>query len=198
MHHVGGDTVSDGYRSVAATGVQQGAGHRARLLLPFIGMRVSWLRLFAMSGAIVVGALGTIAPVRAHGGESGIDVAPAQVSAGGQVTVFGEDLEPSTLMALHLLTAEGDELVGEPMTDEVGHFSLPLSLPGDLAERVYELRLTAPSGESSSTFVTIIRAEAADGGAGASPNTGTGLIIAGALALASIGLLVLALRPRRT
>jgi hypothetical protein len=143
--------------------------------------------------------MGSIAPVLAHGGEAGIDVFPTQASAGGQVTVFGEDLQPNTVMALHLLTADGDELVGEPTTDDVGHFSFPLSLPHDLGERVYELRLTAPSGESSSTFVTIIGSEAAGRGAqSASADAGGGLIIAGAMALAGIGLLVLAARSGRT
>lgn len=198
MHLVWGHTVPDGHGSIAVIGSRDGAGHRARLRLHFPRTAVDWRRLAAVSAAILLAGLGTIAPVSAHGGDAGIEVRPAQASAGDEVTVFGEDLEPSTLMALHLLTARGDELMGEPMTDEAGHFTLRLSLPEDLTERVYELRLTAPSGQTSSTFLTIIRSEASDGSAGASPDAGMGLIIAGILALGGLGLLALALRPRRT
>src|ERR687898_1729171 len=81
------------------------------------------------------------AVVNAHGGEAGILVFPAEAPIGATVTVFGEDLAPDTTLELYVLTAVGEVLIGEPMTDEIGHFSFEWTLPADLAPRVYELRL---------------------------------------------------------
>ena len=120
-----------------------------------------------------------------------------EASAGDQVTVFGEDLEPRAEMTLHLLTADGDELVGEPMTDDQGHFSFALTLPADLAERVYELRLTDSSGATSSTFVTVVGPETAADAADPREDPGGGLLMAGVLGLAGVALLVLALGTGR-
>jgi hypothetical protein len=149
------------------------------------------LALLALCATVLVPGV-----TMAHGGEAGIEVFPAQATAGAEVTVFGEDLEGDTAMELHLLTADGEVLVGEPTTDEVGHFSETVTLPTNLTERVYELRLTAPSGYSSSTYVTVIgsetgAAEAAD----TSSDLSSGLLTAAVLGLAGIGLLALALRP---
>ena len=136
---------------------------------------------------------------QAHGGEAVISTFPAQAPAGGEVTVFGEDLEADALMQLHLLTADGDLLVAEPMTDEAGHFSAKVTLPETLTERTYELRLTAPTGASTSTFITVVSpgAREAKGNASTSSDPRSGLLMAGVLALAGMGLVVLALRPAK-
>ena len=135
----------------------------------------------------------------AHGGESGIEVFPAHAEAGGEVTVFGEDLEIDAAMKLHLLTSDGEVLVGEPTTDEAGHFSETVILPANLTERLYELRLTAPSGFSSSTYVMVGGAatNAAEETASTSSDSRSGLLMAGVMALAGIGLVALALRPTK-
>ena len=132
----------------------------------------------------------------AHGGEAGISAFPAQAPAGGELTVFGEDLEPDASMQLHLLTAEGDLLVAEPRTDAAGHLTANVTLPETLTERTYELRLTAPTGASTSTFVTVVRSDT--GAAERNPSTPSissiGVLAAAVLALAGLGLLILALR----
>ena len=136
------------------------------------------------------------AVAQAHGGEPAISAFPAQAAAGGELTVFGEDLEPDASMQLHLLTAEGNLLVAEPRTDAAGHFTAKVTLPDTLTERTYELRLTAPTGASTSTFVTVVRSDtgAADRNPSTPSNSSTGILTAAVLTLAGIGLLILALR----
>lgn len=154
---------------------------------------VSRLRLLPLSLALwVLVGLGATAPVGGHGGETEIEAVPAEATGGDQVTVFGEDLEPSAIMALHLLTADGDELVGEPMTDEQGHFSFAFTLPTDLSERVYELRLTDPSGATTSTFIMVVGPETTGDAEDPGPDN-RGLLMAGVLGLAGVSLLALAL-----
>ena len=143
-----------------------------------------------------------IAPAvaKAHGGEAAISTFPAQAPPGGEVTVFGEDLEADAPMQIHLLTADGELLIAEPRTDEAGHFSASVTLPDTLAERIYELRLTAPSGASTSTFVTVVGSDtgATEGDARTHSYSTSGLLMAAVLALAGIGLLALALRPTKS
>ncbi|MGH2401263.1 MAG: hypothetical protein ACRDE6_01010 [Candidatus Limnocylindria bacterium] len=159
------------------------------------------MRLLRPNLAILLLSMATLVPAvaSAHGGEAGITTFPAEAPAGGPVTAFGEDLEPETPMQLHLLTADGDLLVAEPTTDEAGHFSMTLTLPDTLTERTYELRLTSPSGESISTFVTVAGSgtDAADAPANASSGSTSGLLWAAILGLGGIGLLALALRPTK-
>ena len=159
------------------------------------------MRVLQLILATLVLSAPAVVPVvaKAHGGEPAIGTFPAQAPAGGEVTVFGEDLEPDAPMKLHLLTADGDLLVAEPRTDEAGHFSATVTLPDSLTERNYELRLTSPSGESTSTFVAVVGSQAgpAEGSASTPSDATSGLLTAAVLALAGISLLVLATRPTK-
>jgi hypothetical protein len=148
--------------------------------------------------AFVVAAV-PAAPVVAHGGEGpSLEVVPNRVEPGETVTVLGEELAPLTPIHVDLLTAAGNQRVIETEVDEEGHFIQSLTVPAELAPRVYELRGTDGAGIEVSTFLTVLASEepSADTGPPA-PMAVMGLALAGVLAGAALILLIVRRIPAR-
>jgi hypothetical protein len=143
------------------------------------------LRAVPLAIAVVIAAIA--GPASAHGGAAALEATPSRVTAGGSLTVFGDDLSPSVSGLVHLLTARGDILVGRAEMDADGHLQLPIQVPADLPPRIYELRLTDDLGIVVSTFVTVEESAADDGGL-------LRLVVAAIGAAVALGVLIWALR----
>ena len=84
--------------------------------------------------------LATAAAVIAHGAGAGIEVEPSTVTAGGTVTLVGENLEPNDERVLVLVGADLTLDLGMVTTDEMGEFSLEVVIPAHLPAAVYEFQ----------------------------------------------------------
>jgi hypothetical protein len=112
------------------------------------------------------------------------------VAAGESVTVYGDDMSPGVPGLLHLLTADGELLVGRADIGPDGHLIAAIQVPADLPPRVYELRLTDDLGLTFSTFITVV-------GAAAEGEPALALrFLAVAGAMLAIGMLAWAIWPR--
>ena len=114
-------------------------------------------------------------PVMAHEGEegAGIEVEPANVTAGGTCVLAGTGLEPNSERVLVLA---GEDLVvdlGSVTTDAEGMFQVELAIPAHLPSGTYELRAI---GDETLTTPLAITA-AAGPGASPGPDPATEVIV---------------------
>jgi len=79
-------------------------------------------------------------PVLGHGTGAVIEVEPETVTAGGTVTVVGENLEPNDERILILTGADVRLDLGTVMTDAEGMFSLEVIIPSHLPSAIYEFQ----------------------------------------------------------
>lgn len=79
-------------------------------------------------------------PVLAHGSGAGIEVLPDTITAGGTVTLVGENLEPNDERVLLLIGADVRLELGTVTTDAEGMFSLEVTIPAHLPGGVYEFQ----------------------------------------------------------
>jgi len=79
-------------------------------------------------------------PTLGHGTGAVIEVEPETVTAGGTVTVVGENLEPNDERILILTGADVRLELGTVMTDAEGMFSLSVTIPVHLPGAVYEFQ----------------------------------------------------------
>jgi hypothetical protein len=91
--------------------------------------------LFA-SGMLLLAA-GTAA---GHGSGAVIEVEPSTVTAGGTVTLVGENLEPNDDRILILTGADVRLELGTVTTDAEGMFSIEIVIPAHLPSAVYEFQ----------------------------------------------------------
>jgi len=80
-------------------------------------------------------------PVLGHGTGAVIEVVPETVTAGGTVTVVGENLEPNDERILILTGADVRLDLGTVVTDADGMFSLSVTIPAHLPGAVYEFQV---------------------------------------------------------
>jgi len=79
-------------------------------------------------------------PALGHGTGAVIEVEPETVTAGGTVTVVGENLEPNDERILILTGADVRLELGTVVTDMEGMFSLSVTIPVHLPGAVYEFQ----------------------------------------------------------
>jgi hypothetical protein len=79
-------------------------------------------------------------PVLAHGSGARIEVQPDTVTAGGTVTLVGENLEPKNERVVLLVGADMRLELGSVTTDAEGMFSLQVAIPAHLPGGVYEFQ----------------------------------------------------------
>ena len=119
-------------------------------------------RYLALGALLALGAfLLAVGPALGHGAGAAIEVQPETVTAGGTVTLVGENLEPNDERILILTGADVRLDLGTVVTDADGMFSLEVTIPAHLLGAVYEfqaigdetltvqLNVLAASGSSS-------------------------------------------------
>ena len=79
-------------------------------------------------------------PVLAHGTGAAIEVQPDTVTAGGMVTLVGENLEPNDERVVLLIGADVRLELGTVTTDAEGMFTLQVTIPAHLPGGVYEFQ----------------------------------------------------------
>jgi len=133
----------------------QRAHRRRRALGPALPLGMSILLLAA-------------GPALGHGTGAVIEVEPETVTAGGTVTVVGENLEPNDERILILTGADVRLELGTVVTDAEGMFSLSVTIPAHLPGAVYEfeaigdeiltvqLNVLAAPGSSAGTQPTAV------------------------------------------
>ena len=110
--------------------------------------------LFAAVAALAVLGAALPAAVRAHDGESAVDLLPNRASPGDTVRLVGDDLQPGDRVDFVLLTAGGPLDVGTSIVTSEGHIDASITVP-ELDPRIYELRVTAADGSALSTYLTV-------------------------------------------
>ncbi len=108
------------------------------------------------------------APVSAHGTGASLEVAPDTITAGGTVTVVGENLEPNDTRILVLTGADVTLDFGEVTTDAEGMFRMEITIPAHLPGAVYQVQAIGDEVMSVSLNV-----EAAAGMASSAPAAAT-------------------------
>jgi len=91
--------------------------------------------LFALSVLLLAAG-----PALGHGAGAVIEVEPETVTAGGTVTVVGENLEPNDERILILTGADVRLELGTVVTDAEGMFRLSVTIPAHLPGAVYEFQ----------------------------------------------------------
>jgi hypothetical protein len=122
--------------------------------------RRGWLGRPLMAVGLVLLAAG---PALGHGSGARIEVAPDTVTAGGTVTLVGENLEPNDKRILILTGADLRLDLGTVTTDDQGMFSLQVTIPAHLPGAVYEFQ--AIGDETLTVQLNVV------GGAGSSPGS---------------------------
>jgi hypothetical protein len=79
-------------------------------------------------------------PALGHGSGAVIEVEPSTVTAGGTVTLVGENLEPKDDRILILTGADVRLELGTVTTDADGMFSIKIVIPAHLPSAVYEFQ----------------------------------------------------------
>jgi len=82
----------------------------------------------------------TTGPALGHGSGAVIEVEPSTVTAGGTVTLVGENLEPNDERVVLLVGADVRLELGTVTTDDDGMFSLEITIPAHLPGAVYEFQ----------------------------------------------------------
>jgi len=147
-----------------------------------------YLRLVVLLSA---GAVLTMAasPVWAHGSGASVEVAPDTITAGGKVTIVGENLEPNDKRIL-VLTGAGVTLdFGEVTTDAEGMFSKEITIPAHLPAAVYQVQAIGDEVLSATLNVEAAAGIASTAPAAASepaPRQRSGIELALVLALAAV------------
>jgi len=101
-------------------------------------------------------------PVLGHGTGAVIEVEPETVTAGGTVTLVGENLEPNDERILLLIGADVRLDLGTVVTDAEGMFSLEVVIPSHLPGAVYEFQ--AIGDETLTAQLNVVSADALSAG----------------------------------
>jgi hypothetical protein len=120
-------------------------------------MRRTALAVMLLAG----GQLFVAGAVLAHGSGAAIEVEPSTVTAGGTVTLAGENLEPNDERVLVLKGPDATLDLGTVTTDEMGAFSVQETIPGHLPSGVYEFQAI---GDETLTVQLNVEGTAANGG----------------------------------
>jgi len=136
-------------------------------------MKSHILRSLVAFAALALVPFGTAA---AHG-EPLIAVEPVMVSAGGQITVTGSEMEPGEVFAVSLEGPAGSILLGEATVTgdgEEGGFTATFTIPAETPPGSYAVRAAADEGEATTADLTVTpsAAEASAGPAMAKEPTG--------------------------
>lgn len=104
-------------------------------------------RRFALVSAVLL----ALAPATGlgHGGGLELNVSPANIAAGDEVTVSGEGFAPSATLELHLTGPNGDAHFGDVTATEEGEIIYSVRIPGDVVPGLYLLRAESAAQEAS-------------------------------------------------
>ncbi len=155
--------------------------------------------------ALSAGALLTIAasPAWGHGSGARVEVEPDTITAGGTVTVVGENLEPNDKRILVLIGADVTLDFGEVTTDANGTFSEKITIPAHVPGAVYQVQAIGDEVLSATLNVEAAAGMASTAPAAASeppPRQRGGIELAIILALTALAAclgVVLVLRAER-
>ncbi len=114
-------------------------------------------RLLTSAALAAVLALALTRIALAHG-EPVIVVEPAIVSAGGQITVTGTEMEPGEVFATTLEGVAGSIPLGEATVTgegEEGGFTATFTIPSDIAPGSYTVRAATEAGETAAADLTV-------------------------------------------
>jgi len=113
--------------------------------------------------------------VAAHDGFTGIILEPDHANPGGVVAVRGDNISTDESLRVELVVGSTRTELATVVTDGVGHFTVGVDIPTDLAVGVYAIEVVGESGVHMMAALTVEGTPIFDGQEGAPPGQDEGL-----------------------